>query len=264
MTEFADLNTYHLMHDMRQDAWFYSREGERLGPVTFGDLAIKAKDGGLNPRLDLVWKHGMAEWTPAGEIEGLFERRATPEPLEALAPAPDPYPSSHGSPTDRLTTAAWPGARRRTYLLLVFVLPVLWNIGITRGAPLLAERFGADSLGMIALGGGILLGILGIVVAVRRLKNLGMSGWWFLGNFVPLLNFWVGYRCFACPAGYAYHKKLDAAGILLAIVYWGVILLALVAVAVVAALMRGAIGSPELQEQIRELVRQGAAMIPQK
>jgi hypothetical protein len=91
-----------------------------------------------------------------------------------------------------------------------------------------------------------------------------MSGWWFLGNLVPLLNFWVGYRCFACPAGYAYHKKIDGIGILLAIIYWGVILLAILAVAAVLALIFGAIGSPELQEQIRELIAKGNTMIPQK
>lgn len=253
------------MHDMRQDAWFYSREGERLGPVTFGELAIKAKEGGLNPRLDLVWKHGMAEWTPAGEIEGLFERRAAPDPVETPAPAPDPHAAGQDAVADRQTAAAgWPGARRRIYLFIIFVLPVLWNIGMVRGAPLLVERFGADAIGGITLGGAVLLGILGIVVAVKRLQNLGMSGWWFLGNFVPLLNFWVGYRCFACPAGYADHKKLDAAGILLAILYWGAFLIVIVAVAAVVALMLGAIGSPELQETIREAIRKGAEMIPQQ
>ena len=253
------------MHDMRQDAWFYSSEGERLGPVPFGELASKAKEGGLNPRLDLVWKHGMAEWTPAGEIEGLFERRAAPDPVETLAPAPDPHATGQEAVADRQTAAAgWPGARRRTYLLLVFVLPVLWNIGMVRGAPLLVEHFGADAIGGITLGGAVLLGILGIVVAVKRLQNLAMSGWWFLGNFVPLLNFWVGYRCFACPAGYADHKELDAAGILLAIIYWGAFLIVIVVVAAVVALMLGAIGSPELQEQIREAIRKGAEMIPQQ
>jgi uncharacterized membrane protein YhaH (DUF805 family) len=254
------------MNDTPQDAWFYSRAGERLGPVAFADLVIKAKEGGLNPRLDQVWKHGMDEWTPAGEIEGLFECSTASEPDDALVPAADPYATpGQDAAGGRLTAEAeWPGARRRTYLLLVFVIPILWNVLMTRSAPLLTESLGAEIHGGLMIGGAIMLGILSIVVSVRRLGNLGMSGWWFLGNLVPLLNFWVGYRCFACPAGYAYHKKIDGIGILLAIIYWGVILLAILAVAAVLALIFGAIGSPELQEQIRELIAKGNTMIPQK
>ena len=62
------------MNDVQQEMWFYSREGEKCGPVSFADLRIKAQEAGLNPRLDLAWTKGMAEWKPAGEIAGLFER----------------------------------------------------------------------------------------------------------------------------------------------------------------------------------------------
>jgi hypothetical protein len=44
--------------------------------------------------------------------------------------------------------------------------------------------------------------------------------------FAPLLNLWVAYRCLACPAGYAYHRKLDVPGIALALLYWLTVLLA--------------------------------------
>ena len=57
------------MNEMAQDVWFYSQAGERIGPVSFVDLKIKATEGGLNPRLDMVWTHGMPEWKPAGEVE---------------------------------------------------------------------------------------------------------------------------------------------------------------------------------------------------
>jgi hypothetical protein len=82
-----------------------------------------------------------------------------------------------------------------------------------------------------------------------------MSRWWYLANFVPILNLWVGYRCFACPAGYAFHKKLDGVGVALAILYWLVMLVCLVAIVVTVALLLGAIDSPELQQQIQEILR---------
>ena len=62
------------------------------------------------------------------------------------------------------------------------------------------------------------LALLGWSV-LRRLTNLGMSRWWCLTALVPVANLWLGYRCYACPTGYAYHKKLDVAGIILAILY---------------------------------------------
>ena len=74
---------------------------------------------------------------------------------------------------------------------------------------------------------------------------------------MPILNFWVGYRCFACPAGYAYHKKLDGVGIFLAIVYWLMIAVVLLAVAAVIAVLLGAVGSPELQQQFHGRHPQG-------
>ncbi len=79
-----------------------------------------------------------------------------------------------------------------------------------------------------------------------------MSRWWYLANFVPLLNIWVGYRCFACPAGYAYHKKLDGAGIFLAIIYWLLVAIGVLVVAAGIALLFGAIGTPEMRQQIQD------------
>jgi uncharacterized protein (DUF983 family) len=82
-----------------------------------------------------------------------------------------------------------------------------------------------------------------------------MSRMWCLAVFAPFLNLWVGYRCFACPSGYAFHKKLDGPGIVLAIVYWLVMLAFVLMLVAAAAMLLGAIKSPELQEQIRSLIR---------
>ena len=105
------------------------------------------------------------------------------------------------------------------------------------------------------MAGSIVMLIIVIYFSLMRLVNLGMSRWWFLGSFVPLLNLWVGYRCFACPAGYAVHKKLDGAGIFLAIIYWLMIALVLLVIAAAIAMLAGALGSPEMREQLEEIMR---------
>ncbi len=252
------------MNDVPLENWFYTREGEKCGPVSFADLRIKAAEAGLNPRLDLAWTKGMAEWKPAGEIDGLFERHAAPEPQETIAPAATPYQPPQAEPVEGQTgmEGIWPGARRRSYLTAIIIVPILINVVAAWSTVMFKEQFGGEVIGVITLIAAILPVLFGIYYGIQRLANLGMSRWWFLGNFVPLLNFWVGYRCFACPAGYAWHKKLDGAGIFLAIIYWLLLALIVLATAAVIAALLGAMGSPELREQIQDYINASAAAQP--
>lgn len=246
------------MNGTLQDAWFYSREGEKIGPVSLADLRIKAAEGSLNPRHDLVWTQGMAEWKPAGEVDGLFERRAVAEPPDVPA---SPYqPPAHESVTEHMgQQTEWPGARRRSYLFANLVLPFLISLAAGFATPFLQQQFGQEIAGGIVLGATILPIVIAIYFTIQRFANLGMCRWWFFGNFVPFLNIWLGYRCFACPGGYAFHKKLDGIGIFLAIVYWLVVAIAVLALIAIVAVMAGELGDPALQEQLREAFRNAAA-----
>ncbi len=51
--------------------WYYARGGQQSGPVTFEQLGELARSGGLHPK-DLVWTSTMKDWTPAGQVPGLF------------------------------------------------------------------------------------------------------------------------------------------------------------------------------------------------
>ena len=252
------------MNDGQQEIWFYSREGEKCGPVSFAELRIKAQEAGLNPRLDLAWTKGMAEWKPAGEIEGLFERHAAPEPEESPAPAATPYQTPQAEPVagQPATEATWPGARRRSFIFMTIIFPALFTAGFSSGPPFLAPHLSPQTNQYVTIGCLFVPLILAICFSLMRLVNLGMSRWWFLANFVPFLNIWVGYRCFACPAGYAWHKKLDGAGIFLAIVYWLLFAVVVLATAAAIAVLFGAIGSPEIRQQIQDQIRASAAPQP--
>jgi len=245
------------MNEAPQDAWFYTREGERLGPVTLADLRVKVREASLNPRLDMVWTQGMAEWKPAGEIEGLFEKRTAPAPQESLAPAADPYaPPQQESVAETMSReGGWPGARRRSFLIATILFPFVWNFMFAMGAGFMGSQLGPEIMKYVALVAAFLPLLVGIYFGLMRLVNLGMSRWWYLANFVPILNLWVGYRCFACPSGYAYHKKLDGPGWVLAIFYWLLVVIAIAAIAAVVALLFGGINNPELQEQLRNAIR---------
>ncbi len=89
-------------------------------------------------------------------------------------------------------------------------------------------------------------------ITLARLKNLGMNRWWALGQFVPLLNLWIGFRLFACPEGYATSRKQDGAGVALAVFYWLVVALVVAAFAFLAYCLFFGAGSQELQRVFKE------------
>ena len=51
--------------------WFYMKNQEQAGPVTWEQLVDLARDGRLLAT-DAVWTQNMPQWQPAGTIAGLF------------------------------------------------------------------------------------------------------------------------------------------------------------------------------------------------
>lgn len=214
--------------------WFVTHEGKQFGPVSIDDLKFEAERGQLNPRLDMVWRKDMDDWIPAGDLEELFEKNmeAEAEEKRKAQPMPTGMPPEQSEKEKLRLQGKWGGTSRATYLLVSFLLPLLL-IGAISAAGMILKGKADES--MIALaGGGVMLiyAIMALVVTVNRFTNLAMTRWWFLSLFVPFLSVWTYYRLFACPPGYAEHKKLDGIGWFLAIIYW---LAVLVGIALIAA-----------------------------
>lgn len=240
------------MSESSKDTWFYTRNGERLGPSDKETLQELAASGELNPRLDLCWTQGMEQWVPAGEIEGLFEAKRTEKPDENIAE--DGSFARQAKPLNKLSedelelallNAEWPGASRRIYLFVIWVLPFILGAAVAGMAFYFLDPEDPSSTGVLSLVTSavtLIVMIAVIFISLQRLQNLGMSRWWFLGNFVPLLNLWVGYRSICCPAGYEYHRKIDGMGVLLAILYWGLILLSIAMFALAVLALLGLVG----------------------
>ena len=71
------------------EKWFYQQAGKQQGPVDRATLELLAQSGGIT-RQTLVWTEGLAEWTPAAGVRGLF---LAPPPIET-APAPAAAPAA--------------------------------------------------------------------------------------------------------------------------------------------------------------------------
>ena len=63
--------------------WYYTNNGQQKGPVTDVELKQLAVSGNLIPA-DQVWKDGMAAWTNAGNLKGLFQ------PISSIPQIPSP------------------------------------------------------------------------------------------------------------------------------------------------------------------------------
>jgi hypothetical protein len=74
--------------------WFYTRDHTSYGPVSSVQLQALARSGQLSPT-DVVWRQGMAKWTPARTMNELFPpapttaaRTPKAAPAKARRPAP--------------------------------------------------------------------------------------------------------------------------------------------------------------------------------
>jgi hypothetical protein len=68
------------------EPWYYSKQGQRVGPVSEEQLRQLASSGQVQPT-DLVWKKGLAQWTEARKVKGLFPTAPAANPPSA-APVP--------------------------------------------------------------------------------------------------------------------------------------------------------------------------------
>jgi hypothetical protein len=77
------------------DQWYYTRQGQRFGPLSTEQMHQMALAGQLQ-QSDLVWTEGMAEWTAAGRVPHLF----------AAAPAGGPVPGGPAAPGPGMPVSA--------------------------------------------------------------------------------------------------------------------------------------------------------------
>ncbi len=153
-----------MTHDTTEAVWYFADGDAERGPVT--EMQVRALIGTNNlTRDDLVWKEGMEDWVPAGEVPGLFDSLPTAkEKFGKKQPAGkkeaagkqkqrtvEPSPEKEGGSAERRKTQHEP---RRTIQLDVTKPTDLFRYATFAGQPLLVAGLlllllvrGCDSLG---------------------------------------------------------------------------------------------------------------------
>ena len=81
-------------------SWYYSKNGTQLGPVTEEELKAKASSGEVLAT-DLIWKEGMADWKPYGQVPefypgGMLSKVPAPGAMGSVPmPQPSAYPAGY-------------------------------------------------------------------------------------------------------------------------------------------------------------------------
>jgi hypothetical protein len=150
--------------------WFYAQGNNHNGPVQLAELQRMVDLGILVPTT-LVWRSGLANWSPAHQVPELrFTVSAAATPDWSAGPMPQQMLVAHPQST-------------RTSGLAIASL-VLGILGLAGIGSLLATIFGAVALNQISRSNGTMTG-KGMAIAGLVLGIVGLAG------FVVLL--WLGY-----------------------------------------------------------------------
>lgn len=71
---------------MTSNDWYFARGNKQMGPVSSVEMKRRANAGELRPD-DLVWREGLAEWTLARNVHGLFDPESNRAGAAESAPA---------------------------------------------------------------------------------------------------------------------------------------------------------------------------------
>ncbi|KAF1698626.1 GYF domain-containing protein [Pseudoxanthomonas suwonensis] len=104
--------------------WYYALDGQRHGPVQAAELAGLARSGAIAPQT-LVWRDGLAQWSPLSAMAGELGLGNVPPPLPRTPPVAVAPPPPRGRSGCILAVALIGGG-----LFLVLALGILAAIAV--------------------------------------------------------------------------------------------------------------------------------------
>lgn len=176
--------------------WYYAEGSTSIGPISQSEFDALVSNGTV--RFDtLVWQDGMSDWLPLGQIQGA----ATPPPAAAMSTV-----STHG-PTQRADASTFMGALKDGLSRYVefgtrsnrpqFWWWTLWTMILGLISGFVDAILGMGEYGIFNFAVNLALFLPSLAVAIRRLHDIGRTGWWYLLIFVPIVG-WIILIVFFC------------------------------------------------------------------
>jgi uncharacterized membrane protein YhaH (DUF805 family) len=195
--------------------WHYARNGERAGPVD--DDALRALiDAKVVTAETLVWRQGFADWMPLSQTDFIntgsqIPPSTTPSSFESNLRSDDNDLSDFGPPIENKTIFEYfkecytknyvnfhGRARRKEYwsFQLMYFLVILGTAIIAGLMGGFDNNFESDSPSYLVLTLFLVVFILGsilpsLAVTVRRLHDIGMTGWVILVGLIPYIGWFI-------------------------------------------------------------------------
>jgi uncharacterized membrane protein YhaH (DUF805 family) len=183
---------------MNERVWFYVEAGTQRGPYTAAEVADVVRR--LGPST-LVWREGLGEWVQA---EAVPEFAPAPWPAPpGLPPVPGPALGASDAEPHTLNPLvlwrrcfAWSGRFSRSEFAVAYLgYNVLLGVVIALAATLIAaaqgdrqSQAGAIVLGVVVVVWILLSFVISLGSTVRRLHDLGQSGWLAVLTVLPCVN----------------------------------------------------------------------------
>ncbi|MEP2921749.1 MAG: DUF805 domain-containing protein [Sulfitobacter sp.] len=166
--------------------WYYAVEGASVGPVDQVEFDGLVAAGTIR-RETLVWQEGMDDWLPYG--------RVSMPAMQAPPTAPPPFLNGSTDPA-RADANSFIGALKDGFSRYVdfktrstrsqFWWWVLWSMLINLVSGILDISLGMGELGPINILTSLAMFLPTLALSIRRLHDIGRSGWWYLIVLVPL------------------------------------------------------------------------------
>lgn len=204
-------------------AFYVAQQQVQKGPFPLSEIKQMLKNGEVAPT-DLCWAEGMGEWQPLKDIVPIRTSLDEEEGRNPYTPPETPPNDIWNRPSYARSPEAksYGGIGRMKYFALTLAIGFAQNT--------LISGDGKESSLIFAVFGASLLA--SFYVVAQRLINVGMKPWMCVLSIVPIVNFFIGYRCLVCPEGYEDNKKLDKAGKILVWVYAFLVLMVISAMVI--------------------------------
>lgn len=176
--------------------WYYAVEGASNGPVSQSEFDELVAAGAIRSDT-LVWQEGMQDWLPYGRARNTSGAEAHPAHA----------PMSGSTDPARADANTFVGALKDGFARYVdfktrstrsqYWWWTLWMILMSIGAVIIDTMMGMGDSGPVNLILSLATLLPSIAVSIRRLHDIGRSGWWFLLVLVPIIG-WIVLIVFYC------------------------------------------------------------------